>query len=556
MKSQSIKGWLVDVVAKSITPAEVVFCHGVITAIRPARESECLNYILPGFVDAHVHIESSLLPPREFARLAVVHGTVATVSDPHEIANVMGLSGVEYMLNQGEWCPMKIYFGAPSCVPATSFETAGGAISVSDVEQLLDDPRVKYLAEVMNFPGVLQNDPQLKAMIAAAKRRGKQVDGHAPGIRGDDAKCYAAAGITTDHECFTQDEARDKLAAGMSIIIREGSAAKNFAALIDLLNEFPDRIMFGTDDAHPDYLLEGHINLSVKRALAHGVSFFDAIRAATLNPVRHYQLDVGLLQKGDPADFIVVGSLQELDVLKTYVRGIEVANRGKALFAHETAPLINNFNRNPICRQDIHVVSQGPGSLRAIKVLPGQLVTEELLIEHSVNHGGPIDSDVSRDILKLVVVNRYNPQTSVTVGFVNGFELTAGALASSVAHDSHNIIAVGCNDEDLLQAINMVIASTGGLCVANGSARMDLQLPIAGLMSGLDGHTVARCYQEMDAYVKNELGSTLPAPFMSLSFLALLVIPSLKLGDRGLFDGNNFKFVDLQLQPTGPTVEV
>lgn len=500
-------------------------------------------YLMPGFVDAHVHIESSMLTPAQFARLAVVHGTVATVSDPHEIGNVLGVKGVEYMIEDGKRVPFKFCFGAPSCVPATTFETAGAAISVKEVRQLLALKEIGYLAEMMNFPGVLHEDPEVMMKIQWAKAFNKPIDGHAPGLRGEAAKKYIETGISTDHECFTYEEALDKLQSGLDyILIREGSAAKNFEALIPLMADYPTRLMFCSDDKHPDNLVEGHINQLVKRALAKGHKLFDVLRVACLNPALHYRLPVGLLREGDPADFIVVDNLEDFNVLETYINGQKVAERGVSFLPDLRSPMVNQFDCRPCQPADLAV--EAPAEevrLKVIEALDGQLITNALECPARIENG-TIVPDVENDILKIAVINRYR-QAPVAVGFIKNFGLKEGAMASSVAHDSHNIIAVGCDDESLAQAINLVIEAKGGVsAIQDDKTAFLLALPIAGLMSDEDGYEVARKYTEIDDFVKKILKSSLTSPFMTLSFMALLVIPSLKMSDLGIFDGQSFNF--------------
>jgi len=499
---------------------------------------------MPGFVDAHIHIESSLLPPSEFARLAVAHGTVATISDPHEIANVLGERGVDYMIRDGARTPLKFHFGAPSCVPATTFETAGAALDAKAVTRLLKRRDVHYLAEVMNFPGVLGGDPSLRAMIAAAQKLRKPVDGHAPGLRGEQARAYAAAGPSTDHECFTLEEAQDKLAAGMKILIREGSAARNFAALAPLLKSVPERVMLCCDDLHPDLLVKHHLDAHVRRALATGADRFDVLRAASVNPVEHYRMKVGLLRAGDPADFIVVDGWKEFCVERTYIEGELVAANGRSRLKRLRAKTPNQFRAQPRVAADFVVRPTGGAKLNVIEALNGQLITRQLREVPSVR-GREFVADLKRDLLKIAVVNRYAARAPVAVGFIRGFGLKAGALASSVAHDSHNIVAVGADDAALARAVNLVIKHRGGLSLVDRAGRgRVLPLPIAGLMSDRDGRWVAQRYTELDRAAK-QLGSKLDAPFMTLSFMALLVIPDLKLSDRGLFSATQWGFVPL-----------
>ncbi len=543
MSVQRISGRIVDVHQRTEFPGTIEVAGGVIRRI--TRDARVLSrrLLLPGLVDAHIHIESSMLPPAEFARHAVVHGTVATVSDPHEIANVLGVAGVDYMIADGRRSPFKFFFGASPCVPATTFETAGAKLGVRAVAKLLARPEVRFLAEVMNFPGVLAGDPALRAMIAAAKKRGKPVDGHAPGLRGQLAARYAAAGITTDHECFTLGEAKDKLAAGMEILIREGSAARNFAALSPLLKTDAAHCMFCCDDLHPDLLMVRHLDEHVRRALALGANRFDVIACATVNPVRHYGLAVGLLRAGDPADFIEVESWRNFRVRRTWLDGRLVAAGGRSLLTRQPARIVNQFRALPRQAADF-AVPAGKGALNVIQALNGQLITRRLRRRVRVV-AGQVVADPARDLLKIAVINRYARSAPVAVGFIRGFGLRTGALASSVAHDSHNIVAVGADDASLAAAVNLVIAHRGGISVAGGGRKAVLPLPIAGLMSDADGRTVARRYTALDARAK-QLGSRLDAPFMTLSFMALLVIPDLKLSDRGLFSGAQWAFVPRQ----------
>lgn len=511
----------------------------------PNESQATLHYILPGFIDSHVHIESSMLVPSEFARLAVVHGTVGTVSDPHEIANVCGLKGVEFMIENGKTVPFKFNFGAPSCVPATVFETSGAIMNSKDVEHLLERDDILYLSEMMNYPGVLHEDEEVMKKIAAAHRLQKPVDGHAPGLRGEEAKKYIAAGITTDHECFTEAEALDKLQNGMKIIIREGSAAKNFEALIPLLQDYPEQVMFCSDDKHPDSLVLSHINQLCSRAVAKGIDVFKVLRAACVNPVLHYNLNVGLLREGDPADFIMVEDLEMFDVIQTYIDGVLVADNEESLIKTTKAGTINNFSCSKKQPRDFAVPFEIKYSmLPVMEALDGQLITNRIMVKPHIENE-KITSDTGDDILKIVVVNRYR-DAPVAKAFIKNIGLKKGALASSVAHDSHNIVAVGVDDESICEAVNRIIASNGGVTATwceNGEWKgATLALPVAGLMSNEDGYEVAQAYTDID-YMAKELGSELSAPFMTLSFMALLVIPHLKLSDLGLFDGDSFSLV-------------
>ncbi|PQJ09808.1 adenine deaminase [Flavipsychrobacter stenotrophus] len=546
MHSFSISGQLIDLFQRRTYPAQIDVQGGIIYSIKEV-ESAPEQYILPGFVDAHIHIESSMLVPVSFAQVAVLHGTVATVSDPHEIANVCGMEGVQYMIDNSKLSPFKFFFGAPSCVPATGFETAGATLDEHDVAKLLQSDDIWYLSEMMNYPGVLYKDPGVMAKIKAAQKVGKPVDGHAPGLRGEVAMEYARAGITTDHECFTLGEALDKVFAEMHILIREGSAAKNYEALHKLLKLHPARVMFCSDDKHPDELVLHHINDVVKRSLAHGYDLYDVLLAACANPVWHYNLPVGLLRVNEPADFIVIDNPQDFNILKTYISGELVAENGKSLLPYMRAEPINNFKAMPKTVDEFVVkASSAAPTIRVIEAVEGQLVTNELQFPAKVVDGN-IVSDTDNDVLKLALVNRYEPHAKVSVAFIKNFGLTYGAIASTVGHDCHNIIAVGVDDASLCEAVNALIASQGGISVVSAPGDVSVMpLPVAGLMSLDDAYTVAAAYTHVDKKAK-ELGTKMHAPFMTLSFMALLVIPALKLSDKGLFDGGKFEFTSVEI---------
>lgn len=546
MHNLTISGHLIDLFQRRIYPAEIAVKDGIITSVTEIADAPA-QYILPGFVDAHVHVESSMLVPAAFGRMAVMHGTVATVSDPHEIANVCGIEGVDYMIQNSRLSPFKIFFGAPSCVPATFFETAGAHLDANAVENLLQRDDIWYLTEMMNYPGVLHKDAEVMAKIAAAKKINKPVDGHAPGLRGADAQAYAAAGITTDHECVTIAEALDKIAAGMQILIREGSAAKNFEALADLFLTHPQKLMLCSDDKHPDDLVAGHINAVVKRALAKGFDLFDVLNAACVNPVLHYKIPVGLLRVNDPADFIVINDTDRFDILQTYIGGELVAKNGKSLLPVIPATPINNFTALPKSPADFAIAATpGKDTICVIEAIEGQLVTNELHLPAKVENGLLV-CDTENDILKIAVVNRYTPDAPVAVAFIKNFGLKQGAIASTVGHDCHNIIAVGVDDNAICTAVNALIQHKGGIAAVDseGTATV-MPLPVAGLMSTADGYETAAQYAAVDAKAKT-LGTTLHAPFMTLSFMALLVIPSLKLSDKGLFDGSKFSFTSVMV---------
>lgn len=536
-----LEGNIVDTRAKRIFSGCIEIENGKIKSIIE-QPNASNHFILPGFIDAHIHIESSMLVPSEFARLAVIHGTVATVSDPHEIANVMGIEGVYYMIENGKKVPLKFNFGAPSCVPATSFETAGAIIDADGIETLMSHPDIKYLAEMMNYPGVIYEDAEVLKKIAIAKKYGKPVDGHAPGLRGEEVKKYIAAGISTDHECFTYDEALEKLQLGMKVIIREGSAAKNFEALIDLLPEYYAQMMFCSDDKHPDDLIVGHINQLVARAVAKKMDVFEVLQMACINPVEHYNLEVGTLQVGEFADCIVVEDLVEFKVKSTYINGELVADNGQSFIEQVPIQIINNFNtelKNPKQFQ----LKQTADNIRVIEAVDGALVTNGLIFP-ATSENGFLVSDAQNDVLKMTVVNRYQ-NVEPAIAFIKGFGLKEGAIASCVGHDSHNIIAVGMDDESICRAVNLIIKNKGGISAVHGKAEQVVSLPIAGIMSDKNGVTVGHAYAAIDRMAKS-MGCTLKSPYMTLSFMALLVIPSLKLSDLGLFDGGRFQFTALQ----------
>jgi adenine deaminase len=534
-----ISGKIVDIHSKEIYGAEISFEAGVITSIRKKEDVED-QYIMPGFIDSHVHIESSMLTPGAFAMTVVSRGTVAAVSDPHEIANVLGLDGVMYMIRDAAKVPVKFYFGAPSCVPATTFETSGAVIGTAEIETLMQIPEIKYLSEMMNYPGVINNDPEVIKKIDIARKSGRKIDGHAPGLTGEALSKYISAGISTDHECSTLAEAEEKIRLGMKIIIREGSAARNMDALKNLLRTNPDMVMLCTDDIHPEALLNGHINSLVARLVAEGFNLYDVLRSCTLNPVNHYLLDTGLLRIGDNADFIVTRNLNQMKIEETWINGVKIFDRGKILFEYKASDAVNRFRCTEITTQDISV-DQVKDTIRVIQAFDGELITKEIHIK--LADKALLLSDVERDILKIVVKDRYNDRPPAT-GFITGFDLKSGAFASSVAHDSHNIICIGTNDKDIAAAINEVVRIKGGLAVSSGGRTDSLVLDIAGLMTAGPARIVAEKYISLSDMVK-DLGCTMASPFMTLSFMALLVIPELKMSDKGLFDGRRFSHVPL-----------
>lgn len=535
---------LIDILNKEIYPAIISVKNRQIVSIEKT-DKKCDGYILPGLIDAHIHIESSMLLPAAFAKIAVQHGTVATVSDPHEIANVCGIEGIDYMIDNGNQVPFHFFFGAPSCVPATSFETSGTVINAAQIDELLSRKEILYLSEMMNYPGVLFEDEEVMKKIAAAKKHNKPVDGHAPGLLGEQAEKYINAGISTDHECFTKEEALGKLKLGMKILIREGSAAKNFEALIDLLNDYEDEIMFCCDDKHPDELLLHHINHHIKRAIAKDIDLFKILKAACINPVKHYNLPVGLLQKNDSADFIVIDNPTDFNIQSTYIKGELVFENGESKIPTIETTAINQFGIEKIQEADLKISAEGKKEIQIIEALDGQLITNSSN-DTLLAQDGNLVSDTSKDILKMAVINRYQ-KAEPALAFIKNFGLKKGAIASTVAHDCHNIICVGTNDEEMTAAINTLVENKGGVCVYADEQADVLPLLIAGLMSDKPAKEVGAAYSKLDKKSK-ELGSTLSAPFMTLSFMALLVIPNLKLSDKGLFDGGKFEFTNLLCQ--------
>ncbi|MGB3467141.1 MAG: adenine deaminase [Cyclobacteriaceae bacterium] len=533
-----IAGNIIDIEGREIYQGVITVTDGKISSIE-RKETSSQNYILPGFVDAHIHIESSMVVPYEFAKVALTHGTVATISDPHEIANVMGVEGVHYMIENAATARLKFHFGAPSCVPATGFETAGATIGPEEVGKLLALDEISYLSEVMNYPGVLNADPEVMKKIKLAQEAGKPVDGHAPGLIGEQAKNYINAGISTDHECFTIEEALDKLSHGMKIIIREGSAAKNYEALHPLIKSHPENLMFCSDDKHPDDLLEGHINQLVKRSLKLGYDLFDVLRIACVHPVHHYKMNVGLLQEEDPADFIVVDSVEQFNVLATYIDGTQVADSSSVILPDTTHKVINNFGITAKKPEDFEIAGESD-RVPCIQALDGELITEKVMVKLPLRNG-LLTADSGSDVLKISVINRYH-DAPVASAFIKNFGFTDGAIASTVAHDSHNIIVVGTTDIDMCRAANLLINNKGGLSAVTGHSEKVIALPVAGLMSDRSCQEIGTAYAEIDQFVK-QMGCHLTAPYMTLSFMALLVIPSIKLSDLGLFDAESFSFI-------------
>lgn len=538
-----IEGNFVDVYHRKIFPAKIEIENGKISSI-VENSNKYEQYIIPGFIDAHVHIESSMLLPVEFSKMIIKHGTVAIVNDPHEIANVVGSEGVKFMIENAKDSFVKMFFTIPSCVPATSFDFSGGRISFEDVKSLLQSYPFVGLSEMMNVPGVLSKDSEVIQKLEIIRNANLVIDGHAPGLNGDNLKNYIESGITTDHECTSLNEALEKIHLGMKILIREGSAAKNYESLKTLIDLYPDQVMFCTDDSHPgDIIHLGHIDKMVRRALKDGFDLFNVLKVASINPVRHYGLNVGTLQIGDPADFSIVNNLDDFDVISVYINGFEKYSCDKVVVEMESKHIdsfiyLNRFDRTPIELSDLKKTVGN--NLLCIEVFDGEIVTGKRFFSFS---SAPINfqSDLERDILKLVYLNRYSNIES-QIGFIHGMGLKRGAFATSISHDSHNIIAVGCTDAELLLAINTVISNKGGLVVVNGEEVSVLPLPIAGIMTDKNGIEVAQIWDELVLKLQ-QMGSPLSSPFMTLSFMALIVIPELKIGEQGLFEYSKFDFI-------------
>ena len=537
-----ISGYIIDLFKKEIYKGCIKIKENIIEDVLIENNSE-ERYIVAGLIDSHIHIESSMLVPSRFAEAAVKHGTVAVVCDPHEIANVLGSDGVEFMIDNGRKVPLKFFFGAPSCVPATNFEESGAKIGIRELRKLLAKDEVKYLSEMMNFPGVINDDREVIRKIKVAKEMNKPVDGHAPGLRGEKLEKYIRAGISTDHESISLEEAREKIERGMKIQIREGSAARSLDSMHYLLAENPEKLMLCSDDLHPEMLEKGHINLLVKRLLALGYDIFDILSIAIVNPVEHYGLDAGMLRKGDKADFIVIDNPAEFNVEETWIEGKKVYDGKNVSFESPVVRPVNNFNSGIINGNDI-AVRQKKGKVRVIDAVDGELVTGTY--EWTIpGAGSMLKCDTGKDILKIVVKDRYK-DSDPAVAFIRGFGLKSGAFASSVAHDSHNIIAVGADDLSLCTAINRIVDMKGGLVVCNLEDCSEIQLEVGGIMSDVPCGTMAEKYKKLTDIVQ-DMGCKLKSPFMTLSFMALLVIPELKISDKGLFDVNKFEFVGLYI---------
>lgn len=535
-----IRGNLVDVFTEEIYPAEIEIENGMVKCVKPV-DANFNQYILPGFIDAHIHIESSMLTPSRFAETVVPHGTTSVVSDPHEIANVLGIEGIKYMIKDAAGVPLQVFFTAPSCVPATPFETSGAIIGAKEIDKLLKNDEIVALGEMMNFPGVLADDPEVMAKIEAAKKHKKPIDGHAPLLTGKDLCNYIAAGISTDHECTIPEEVIEKRKLGMKIMLRQGSSAKNLADLIDSGGDF-----IVSDDKHPEDLLKGHVDLMLKGAVDYGLDPIEAIKMVTLNPATHYNLNTGLIAPGKAADIVITDNLEDFNVKEVLISGKVVAREGKTLFSVKPLEFQSSFKIDSKKPDDFEIISgKKEEKVRVIRTIEGQLITEESEAILPVSDG-KIKSDIENDILKIGVLERYGHK-KMTNAFVQGFGLQEGAIASSVAHDSHNIIVVGTNSQDMAGAVNKLVQNNGGLVATSKGRFYSLNLPIGGIMSTKTAEEVALKLETLNNALK-DMGCKLSSPFMTMSFMALLVIPKLKISDRGLFDVEKFEFVDVMKQ--------
>jgi len=552
------KGHILDIPNRQIIHGEMHVRDGIISAIIPLEGiADDAPYYLPGFIDAHVHIESSMMVPAEFARIAVEHGTTGVITDPHEISNVLGVEGIDFMLKSSKLVKFNFLFGAPSCVPScgTELETSGAILGSDKIEELMAREDIGYLAEMMNYPGVLNGDEEVHKKIQAALRHGKRVDGHAPGLTGEERKRYADAGISSDHECSNLEEGRECIQAGMMLQIREGSAAKNYTQLIPLLKEYPESVMFCTDDCHPSDLIRGHIDRFVRRAIKEGYDIWDILTAACVNPIRHYGLNWGLMRVGDQASFISISDLSPyFRVRKTYIRGVKVFSQNSYFKSIESQrksiesqlsmlnDYPNRFEAQPLTEEDIRLDVQAGDTVHVILAEDGSLLTGSQEIHVT---GNPfLDAQHNwGEVQKIVVYNRYQKGAKPAVGLIRGFGLKDGAMAATVAHDCHNIVAIGSDDRQLLRAINRVIRMKGGEVAIAGEEMVSLPLPVAGLISPMNGHEISFRSHELREVVERA-GCPLHAPFITMAFMCLPVIPSLKITDKGLFDSENFHFIE------------
>ena len=563
--------YILDVLTDSVYPARITIEDGIFKQIIPIQVTEETKIdvdglLLPGFIDSHIHIESSMITPAQFARIAVRHGTTSVICDPHEIANVCGIEGIEFMIENAKTVPFNFYFTAPSCVPATGFETSGAVLNSDEIEYLLQKDEVVALGEMMNFPGVINGDGEVLRKLELARQYRKPIDGHAPLVSGQDLDKYIEQYIITDHECSNFKEAIEKKQKGMKIMVRDGSSAKNMEALLDFsarIDHLKNQESFGiiptevlsrrihspifdfivSDDKHPNDLINGHLNLSVKKASELGIDIIKAIEMVTINPASHYSLEAGSIVTGAKADFIIVDNLHDFNIKKTYIGGECVFDGENVLFDVEDVDVSNTINADKKHACDFDIYFDGDEcEVNVIKCYNGELLTKKSTATLKTKDG-IVQPDIYEDVLKISVVERYGGNT-ITNAFIKGFGLKKGAIASSVAHDSHNIIVVGYSSEMMAEAVNTVIENRGGLAVVSEDFSDSLSLPIAGLMSNEDAFDVAKKLDVLHR-MASALGCKLDSPFMTMAFMALLVIPSLKISDEGLFDGDNFEFIDV-----------
>ena len=534
----------VDCYNKQIYPALINF-NKKINYIKKIN-TKCRNYIIPGLIESHIHIESSMLTPSRFAYIAVRHGTTAVVTDPHEIANVLGIDGIKFMRDDAKKTPLKIFFTAPSCVPSTKFETSGATIDSEKIKLLLQQKDVVALGEMMNFYGVIHKDPEVTKKIKYGHKFKKPIDGHCPGLTGEKLKKYIQAGITTEHECTTLTEAKEKLSNGMKIMIKQGSYAKNLENIYPLAHKNADKCFLVSDDLHADDLLKGHMNVKLKKIINLGIDPIDAIKMATINPAKHYNLNVGLLSQGDPADFVIINNFKDFKVLETYINGKLVAKNSKPLFELPQVKIINSFDINKKNINDFKInINKKNGTIKVnvIGILKNQIITKKLTEKLRIKNY-EILPEPNKDILRIAVAERYG-HNNLALGFIKGFKLKEGAVASSIAHDSHNIIAIGIDKKDIAKSINTIIEMKGGLTIVkNDKVLIKLPLPIAGLMSDRPAKELVKKLNKFHKNLK-KLGCILNSPIMILSFMALPVVPEIKLTDKGLFDVEKFDFINL-----------
>ncbi len=531
-----ISGNIVDVVNKLIYKGEIYFTDKIEKIIKTNKVDN--QYILPGLINSHVHIESSMLSPMEFSNQVVKHGTVAVITDPHEITNILGINGINYMIENSKNAPIKIFYGAPSCVPATTFESSGASLNSKQIDVLFKKNKVHFLSEMMNFPGVIYNDKEVHNKLKVAQKYNKPIDGHAPGLVGKDLEKYVNSGVSTDHECFNLNEALEKIKYGMKVQIREGSAAKNFDSLYSLIDSHNEMVMICTDDSHPDDLINGHINSIIQKAFNKNLNYFNVLRTCTLNPIKHYNIPVGLLQQGDFADFVICKNKHYNEIDSVFINGI---NKTKNISLNKKGASPNNFNANKISLSDIKLNING-NYCNVISVIEGELITKKERIKCSEIFD---NNNLKNTYNKIIVLNRYNNNAKPAIGIIKNFNIINGAIASTISHDSHNLICIGKNDTDIVNAINLLVKSKGGISACFNSEKLILPLEIGGIMTNKPALEVAKKYKEISDFSKFILGSTLKAPFMTMSFMSLLVIPELKISDKGLFDIKKLKFVEL-----------